>query len=76
MFEESLLLFPGWTIWLVNGMFISESMMMMLQIWHFGFSHFLLPVDVVVELPQTPEDDLRDARVMRTRYSLLVHVCS
>ena len=48
MFEESQLLFPGWTIWLVQGKLISESVMITLQIWHFGFSHFLLPVDVTV----------------------------
>ena len=29
-------------------MFISVSVVMMLQIWQFGFSHFLLPVDVTV----------------------------
>ena len=30
------------------GMLISESVVMMLQNWHLGFSHFLLPVDVAV----------------------------
>ena len=29
-------------------MLISVSVVMMLQIWHLGFSHFLLPVDVTV----------------------------
>ena len=27
-------------------MLISESVMLMLQIWHHGFSHFLLPVSI------------------------------
>ena len=43
---ESQLLLPGWKIWLVTGMLISVSVVMMSQIWHFGYSHFLLPVDV------------------------------
>ena len=46
MFVESQLWFPGWYIWLVPGMLISVSVVMMLQIWHLGFSHFLLTVDV------------------------------
>ena len=29
-------------------MLISESVVMMLKIWHVGLSHFLLPVDVAV----------------------------
>ena len=29
-------------------MLISESVVMMLQTWHFRFSHFLLPIDVAV----------------------------
>ena len=29
-------------------MLISVSVVMMLQIWHLSFSHFLLPVDVTV----------------------------
>ena len=29
-------------------MLITVSVVMMLQIWHLGFSHFLLPVDVAV----------------------------
>ena len=29
-------------------MLITVSLVMMLQIWHLGFSHFLLPVDVTV----------------------------
>ena len=29
-------------------MLITVSVVMMLQIWHHGFSHFLLPVDVTV----------------------------
>ena len=29
-------------------MLITVSVMMMLQIWHLGFSHFLLSVDVTV----------------------------
>ena len=29
-------------------MLITVSVVMMLQIWHLGFSHFLLPVDVTV----------------------------
>ena len=48
MFVESQLLFPGWYIWLVPGMLITVSVVMMLQIWHLGFSHFLLPVDATV----------------------------
>ena len=48
MFEESQLYFPGWYIWLVPGMLITVSVVMMLQIWHLGFSHFLLPVDDTV----------------------------
>ena len=35
-------------IWLVPGMLISEFFVMMLQIWHLGFPHFLLPVDAAV----------------------------
>ena len=30
------------------GMLVTVSVVMMLQIWHHGFSHFLLPVDVTV----------------------------
>ena len=48
MFVQSQLLFPGWHIWLVPGMLITVSVVMMLHIWHLGFSHFLLPVDVTV----------------------------
>ena len=29
-------------------MLITVSVVMMLQTWHLGFSHFLLPVDVTV----------------------------
>ena len=29
-------------------MLITVSVVMMLQIWHLGLSHFLLPVDVTV----------------------------
>ena len=29
-------------------MLITVSVVMMLQIWHLGFSHFLLPLDVTV----------------------------
>ena len=32
----------------VPGMLITVSVVMMLQIWHHGFSHFLLPVDMTV----------------------------
>ena len=48
MFEESQLQFPEWKIWLVPGMLISDYVVMILQIWHFGFSHFLLPIYVTV----------------------------
>ena len=48
MFVESQLLLSGWYIWLVPGMLITVSVVMTLQIWHLGFSNFLLSVDVAV----------------------------
>ena len=48
MFNESQLQHPGWTIWLVPGTLISESVVMMLHILHFSFSYFLLHVDATV----------------------------
>ena len=48
MFVESQIYFPGRKTFLVPGMLISVSVVMMLLIWHLGFSHFLSPVDVTV----------------------------
>ena len=48
MIGNSRLYFPGWKTWLVSGMLISGSVVMMLNIWHLGFSVILLPVDAAV----------------------------